>query len=157
MKYILLVITILSILSYVFIKCSSPIYKKASRISYTEQASKKRGVYLWSYKPKQVIINDSIQFKIIEGFAEKQFIESQEHLHVKGEDSIQIKLITDSNLVLEGNYNSTWIVNDVSYHGNGFVKKFKGIMPSDTIMFNVFNKEVESRSKIGEFCIERKE
>jgi hypothetical protein len=127
-----------------------PICKTAKRISYDERSSLNINAYLWSYKSKEVIINDTISFKIIAAFAEKQFLDSKYGLSFSSGDSSQVKLVLSKDLVLETkSYGHTWGISDAYYHGNGLIRKYNESLPPDTIFFSVYQKD-----KIGEMIDE---
>ncbi|TKG88013.1 hypothetical protein EYV94_27685 [Puteibacter caeruleilacunae] len=156
--FILISVLVLITISVVFLFCKDffPISKVATRISYSEIDSRSRGTWLCTYKPKEISINDTLKFNLISIFLEKRFTEYKSVLTVK-QDSFQIKLVTQEDLVLRGDYHKTWIIKNCSYHGNGFVRKFDGKYPNDTIKFEVYKVNYEKpkhlERKLGEFVV----
>lgn len=161
MKKVIIVASIflsIIILTIILLK-SVKIEKVPRRYSLNIEDSKKRETYLWSYKPKEVVLNDSLEFRIIECFAEKQFIEYRNKLKIREGDSIQIRLVFDRSLVSKDSYNADWIIKDADYRGNGILIKLTTSEIPDTLCFDAvkieYKKPKQIKETIGRFFIQR--
>ena len=132
-------------------------YRIGNHYSCCIKQSRKIGVYLCSYYPNNIKINDSIAFKIKGVFAEKKYkqLNNNKIFPKYLVDSSKIQLVINfepswNDLWEKYGYSETWkFSNMYSVRKNIWAIDINSPFPPDTVKVNVINYETDSTGGAG--------
>ena len=115
--------------------------------------SKNAGYFLSTYDTSVIMINDSIDFRIIEAFAERphRLKSYNDTSYLIDSSKFQIVLWFDKDLTKIKGFKSTWQFDSIHHvYSNKFVGIFNSVTPPDSIVIRLLTIQIDSSGRAGQ-------